>query len=341
MRKPVILCDPWPRSLDLMFSDRDRARLEDIATLVTSPEERMPAALIDRHLPEADFVMGVMDMPEERLRAAPRLKAILNVEGNFLDNVDYPYCFRHGIHVLSVSPVFAEPVAETALGMAIALGRDIHRADRAFHEGRERWGLESNRGVDLLFDAPVGFIGFGDLARAFRPLLAPFRSRIAVHDPWVPEHVIERAMCRPASLEEVLTTSRYIFCFATVTADNEGFLGADAFAAMQPGTSFILVSRAAFVDFEAMIDAVERGHIRVATDVFPEEPMPAGHRVRRTDGMLLSAHRAGAVDAVFKQMGRLLLGDIELMIQGLPPVGLKRAQRETVGALRSMPVTVS
>jgi len=43
------------------------------------------------------------------------------VEGNFLHNIDYGYCYRAGIRVLNISPVFAEPVAEAALGMAIDL----------------------------------------------------------------------------------------------------------------------------------------------------------------------------------------------------------------------------
>lgn len=341
MQKPVAICDPWPRSLDLMFTASDLSRLHGLVDLVTSDERQMPADKVDRTLPEAVFVLGQTDLPHERLARAPKLKAVLNVEGNFTGNIDYDTCFERGIHVLSVSPVFTETVAEMALGMAIDLGRGITRADRDFHAGREVFGLESNADAELLFDSPVGIIGYGDLARSFRPLLKPFRCPVKVYDPWLPDHVLVTEECRPATLDEVLATSRYIFVFATVTASNEGFLGADQFAAMQKGAKFILVSRAGVVDFDAMLDAVARGHILAATDVFPQEPMPAGHRVRDIDGLLLSAHRAGALDSVFKRMGTLLLGDMELMLKGLPPVGLKRAQRETVSALRSMAVTIS
>lgn len=341
MTKPTVICDPWPRSLDLMFTPEDRAKLESMVTLITSDERHMPASMIDQYLPEASFLMGTTAMPAERLRQAKNLKAILNVEGNFLDNVDYEYCFREGIHVLAISPVFAEVVAEMALGMAISLGRGIHTADRAFHEGCEEWGLASNQGTTLLHRAPVGLIGFGDLARSFLPLVRPFGGEITVFDPWLPDWMIEQAGCKVASLDQVLSTSRYLFVFATVTAENEGFLGAHEFARMPKGANLILVSRAAVVDFDALMDAVSSGHIRAATDVLPEEPTPVDHRVRSIDGFLLSAHRAGAIDDVFKQIGPMLLGDMDLMIRGLPPVGLKRAQRETVSQLRSMAVDES
>ena len=50
-----------------------------------------------------------------------KLKAIFNVESNFMDNMDYDYCFRKGIHVLATSPVFAQPVAEMAMGLTLSL----------------------------------------------------------------------------------------------------------------------------------------------------------------------------------------------------------------------------
>ena len=83
---------------------------------------------------------------------------------------------------------------------------------------------------------------------------------------------------------------------------------------------------------------MESGHIVAASDVFPEEPMPAGHRVRDLPGFLRSAHRAGALDIAFKQMGDMVLEDMELMDRGLPPMRCKRAERETARRMRSRPV---
>jgi len=123
-----------------------------------------------------------------------------------------------------------------------------------------------------------------------------------------------------------------------VTSENQGFLGADAFASMRKGAAFVLLSRAGVVDFPALMDAVKSGHIVAASDVFPEEPLAQDHPVRTLPGFLRSAHRAGALDIAFKRMGDMVLEDMDLIDRGLPPLRSKRAERETVSRMRSKPV---
>ena len=62
-------------------------------------------------------------------------EALLNVEGNFYPNVDYAACFERGVHVLGCGPVYADAVAEFALGLGLDLARGITREDRAFRAG--------------------------------------------------------------------------------------------------------------------------------------------------------------------------------------------------------------
>ena len=102
-----------------------RARLQALGPLATHEDGPMPDALVERHLPETWAILGQTAMPRERLDRAPNLRAIVNVEGNFLPNVDYTACLDRGVHVLNASPAFALPVAEAALGMAIDLARGI------------------------------------------------------------------------------------------------------------------------------------------------------------------------------------------------------------------------
>ena len=88
---------------------------------------------------------------------------------------------------------------------------------------------------------------------------------------------------------------------------------------MQPGSAFLLMSRAAVVDFPAFLDAVRSGRIRAATDVFPEEPVAADDPVRGIEGLLLSAHRTGGTREALFEIGRLTVADAELVLRGLPP----------------------
>lgn len=334
-----IFLAPAPRFVADIFDSSDLARLRALGDLVIHEASSLADAEFDGQAAGAHIMVGQIDLPESRLRRAPSLRAIFNVEGNFLSNVDYAYCFSHGIRVLSISPVFAEPVAEAALGMAIDLGRGITRSDRRFREHTEVYGLDANRDAFAMFRQQVGFIGMGDLGRALLPLLRPFGCHVRAYDPWLPAEYIQSLGCDPASLDDVLRQSRLIFIVAGVTSENQGFLGAAQFAAMQPGTALVLVSRAAVVDFDAMLDSASKGHIRVATDVFPEEPLSTNHPARRAENVILCAHQAGALHSAIRQIGKLVVADAELIARGLPPILCKPAQPETVGLMRSKPVS--
>src|ERR687896_641993 len=116
-------------------------------------------------------------------------------------------------------------IHEDGPGMAIDLARGLGAADRAMRAGTERYGLESNADSFLLAGSPVGIVGFGDLGRELRRLLVPFRCPVKVYDPWLPEPPPRPPSAGPASLDDLLATSRAIFVFASATSENEGFLG--------------------------------------------------------------------------------------------------------------------
>jgi phosphoglycerate dehydrogenase-like enzyme len=339
LSKPLILVDPQPRGLAEIFDPETRARFEALGELVVHKGAgRMPAEILERHLPAAELLIGQTDMPKERLDRAKNLRAIINVETNFLQNVDYETCFQRGIHVLAPSSAFAKPVAEMALGMAIDLCRGVSNADRAMRAGKEKWLLDGATGCFSLYGAPVGLIGFGDLGRAFAPLVAPFGCPVKAYDPWLSDHFMRSFGVTPASLDEVLSTSRVIAIFAGVTSENQGFLGRREFERVQPGSVVLVMSRAAVVDFPEFLRQVESGRFRAATDVFPDEPAPLNHPARKIEGLLLSPHRAGALPDSLYEIGRQTVADAELILRGLPPLSCRKAQRETVGRSRSKPV---
>jgi len=335
--KPVILSSPAPRSLELIFTPEKLAILHSQYEVVETTDEAL-AKLPDEQLEAARYIIGQPPISENTLAKLQNLRAVLNVESNLMDNMPYKTVFERGIHVLTTGAVFAVPVAELGLGLALDLARGITDADIAFRQGDEQWGGNGNADARLLTHSDVGIIGYGDLGRALNKTLTGFNCRIKVYDPWLPPSVLIENGVIPATLDEVLSTSDFLFVVAAVTSENLHFLGAEAFAAMRPNTRFILLSRAEVVDFEALMDAAQSGQILVASDVFPMEPMPENHRARTLPNFIRSAHRAGALDVAFKQMGNRVLEDMELMDKGLPPMRCKRAERETVARMQSKPV---
>lgn len=334
-----IILDPYPRSLEQIFTAEHRARLERLGEVVWWDGSPAPDAHVEAHLAETVAIVGQTALPRERLERAPRLRAVINVESNFLPNVDYEECFQRGIHVLATAPVFAQPVAELALGLALAAARHITRGDAEVRAGTERLFDEGrNEEAFVLHGKTLGIVGFGNLGRALLPLLRPFHGELLVHDPWLQPAVVRELGAEPVGLDELFARSRVVFVLSAATTENEGRIGEREFSAMARGSVLVLASRAAVVDWDAMLDAAESGHLRVATDVFPVEPIPADERARRTPNTILSAHRAGNVPEAWPLMGELVTDDLEWILRGLPPQRCLPARRETVGRLRSKPV---
>lgn len=340
MNDPVILFDPWPRSADLIFSRATRARflaLGQVVGLHESAHGKLPATLVEAALDRVVAIVGQTDLDAARLARATALQCIINVEGNFGQNVDYAACFQRGIQVLSIAPVFAQPVAEMALGMAIDLARGITRGDQLMRSGQEQYGLAGNRDAFTLRGQTMGFIGCGNLGRALIPLLAPLRPRLLVHDPWLPDSLVRDLGAEPATLAQVLTEPRVIFALAGVTKENQGWLNRTRLQTIRVDAIFLLMSRAGIVDFDALVDLVAQGRFRAATDVFPVEPAPANAPARKTQGLLLSAHRAGGLPSAMTDIGDMVVDDLGLILAGLPPQRLQAARRETVTRWRNPP----
>jgi phosphoglycerate dehydrogenase-like enzyme len=339
MAAQLIVIDPQPRGLDEIFGPAEWSRLQSLGELsVHEGLGRMPAERFEPLLADMELLIGQSDMPKARLDRAPKLRAIVNVETNFLQNVDYETCFARGIHVLAPGSAFARPVAEMTLGLAIDLARGVTAADRAMRAGREKWLLEGAAGCFSLYGASVGLVGFGDLARAFTPLLQPFGCPIKAYDPWVSDHFMAGFGVEPASLDEVLSTTQIIVIFAAVTSENLGFIGKREFEMIAPGSMVLLMSRAGVVDFPEFLRQIESGRFRAATDVFPVEPAPLDDPARKVEGLILSPHRAGAMTDSLLEIGRQTVADAGLVLRGLPPLSCRRAQRETVALSRSKPI---
>lgn len=338
VNKPLVLLDPWPRRRDMIFNSEQWARLNTMAAVVgTDGDAPMDTTTVDAALAHVMAILGQTDLPAERIGHAPKLRAVINVEGNFFPNVDYEACFSRGIEVLSVAPVFARPVAEMALGLALDLARGITAGDRAFREGRERYGLAGNGNAFLLSGATIGIVGLGNLGRALRRLLDGFRTRVLAHDPWLPASAIRDEGCEPCDLDAVLDDARVIFLFAAATTKNQGFIGRRELARIRPGSLLIVANRAATVDFDALLEFAESGRLRVAIDVFPDEPVLPNHKMRDIQGLLLSSHRGGGIPEAFRDMGERILDDLELIFRGLPAARLEPARRQTVSLLCSKP----
>ena len=340
MKKPIVISDPFPRTLNLIFTKKKLKELNTKYKILIAPTKNKKKFYED-HIEKVTFIMGQPDLDRNLLSKAKKLKAIINVESNFMNNVDYSYCAKKGIHVIATSPVFSKPVAELALGMTISLLRNIHNAHFDFLKKREKYGLESNLKASMLTEKKIGLLGFGDLAKSLYPMLLPFTKDINVYDPWLSKKMIKSYGFNPVNLNQMFKKCEIIYVLAAVTTKNKNLIDKKLLNKMKSNSLFILMSRAAVVNFKDLIKRVKKGDIFVATDVFPEEPVRKNDPIRKVKNILFSAHRAGALEEAFFDMGNIVLKDMALMSKNLQPKFCKKAQSKTVGLLASKPVAIN
>ena len=340
MKKPIVISDPFPRTLNLIFTKKKLKELNTKYKVLIAPTKNKKKFYED-HIEKVTFIMGQPHLDRNLLSKAKKLKAIINVESNFMNNVDYSYCAKKGIHVIATSPVFSKPVAELALGMTISLLRNIHNAHFDFLKKREKYGLESNLKASMLTGKKIGLLGFGDLAKSLYPMLLPFTKDINVYDPWLSKKMIKSYGFNPVNLNQMFKKCEIIYVLAAVTTKNKNLIDKKLLNKMKSNSLFILMSRAAVVNFKDLIKRVKKGDIFVATDVFPEEPVRKNDPIRKVKNILFSAHRAGALEKAFFDMGNIVLKDMALMSKNLQPKFCKKAQSKTVGLLASKPVAIN
>ena len=340
MTKSIVISDPYPRTLDLIFTKKKLKELKSKYKIINAPQKNKKK-FYEENIQNASFIMGQPNLDKKLLSKAKKLKAIINVESNFMKNMDYEYCFKKGIHVIATSPVFSKPVAEIALGMTLSLLRNIHIAHSDFVNGKEKYGLESNLNASLLSEKKIGLLGFGDLAKSLYPLLLPFTKDINVYDPWVPKTKIKKLGFKSISLNQMFKNCEVIYVLAAVTTKNKNLIDKKLLNKMKSNSLFILMSRAAVVNFNDLIKRVKKGDIFVATDVFPKEPVTKNNPIRKVKNILFSAHRAGALETAFYNMGNIVLKDMSLISKNLQPKFCKKAESKTVGLLASKPVAIN
>jgi phosphoglycerate dehydrogenase-like enzyme len=334
MTKPVAIIDAHWRRMDELFASASRTRLAESCDIIWGRDEPIPTDELDACLPSATFLISARPVvTAATLERAPHLRAVIEVSGAFPGTIDYAACATRGVDVLSCAPGFRNSVAEMAVGLMLAGARGIVSEHEAFRAGTEAW-LEDHVGRDFsLYGASVGFVGLGSIAREIVRLIAPFAPQLRAYDPWLPNTVAAELGVELVDLPELMQTSRCVVVAAAPTRENRGLIDAHLLSLLPKGALVVLISRAHLVDFDALEMALDLGNVRAAIDVFPSEPLPGDSALRRRKNIILSPHRAAAVEGGRQLIGRMIVADIERMLRGEAPQDLQRARGVPVDEL--------
>lgn len=316
--KPSVIVAPHFRTVAEIFRTQALERIHNCADVVWATDDPMPRDQFEEALRDAiAVVFGTWHYGDALQRSGPRLRALLEVAGAH-DHLDLGYetCFARGIEVGSVAPAFGAAVAELGLGLTLAATRGIAQNDRDFRSGEERWLHAGNVDYNTLFNKTVGFFGCGGLSVHLQRLLKPFDVKILGFDPFISDAALAARGIESVDIESMFRHSDVIFILAAPTQSGRGSIDRRLMELLQPAQTMILISRASVVDFDSLTSLVVGGRFRLGIDVYPDEPLPADHPLRRAEAAVLSSHRAGAVPDALLAIGDMVAADLEAIITG-------------------------
>jgi D-3-phosphoglycerate dehydrogenase len=275
----VVIAEPIaPEGLSLLEAASDVA----CAHLSDADRPALLAALADAHV----IVIGSQTQVDaDLLRAAPHLK-IVAVAGLSMENVDLTAATEQSVMVMNMPRLHATASAEHTLGLMLALARRIPDADRSLRRGE--WQPDSFRGIELRGKV-LGLVGLGEAGRRVAALAQAFGMTVIASDPYVSEEVARQQQVMLAELGEVLERADFLSLHVAATRETLGLIGREEIARMKPGARLVNVAWGKIVEQEALVEALESGHLAgAALDVFHEEPPPGGDRLWAAPNLVMT-----------------------------------------------------
>ncbi|MFW6114662.1 MAG: 2-hydroxyacid dehydrogenase [Thermodesulfobacteriota bacterium] len=254
------------RSYDQEFLESANQGKHELHFTETRLEERT-ALLADGFSAVCCFVSDQLDAQVlQKMHDGGTELILLRATG--FNNVDLKAADRLGMTVMRVSNYSPYAVAEFAVGMVLAMNRNIHRAYQRVRERNFR--LDGLLGFDLHGKA-VGVVGTGRIGSIFAKIMAGFGCCLLGFDKYESQECIQLGM-RYVSLEELLSESDIVSLHAPLTPETRHLINKDTISLLKDGAMLVNTSRGALVDTQALIPHLKQCRVcAVCLDVYEEE----------------------------------------------------------------------
>lgn len=199
------------------------------------------------------------------------------------DNIDRPAARAKGIPVANVPDYGTEEVADSAIGLMLALVRGIHLFNHRLQRQSGDWSYAQAKPLLRLRGRTFGIIGLGRIGAAAAQRAKILGMNVLYFDPYLPDG-FDKALGidRAETLESLLERSFVVSPHCPLTPESHHILNAKTIERMPKGSYLVNTARGAVVDLACIPDAIASGRLAGAgIDVLPHEPPPADHPLIR------------------------------------------------------------
>ena len=267
----------------------------------------------------AIVVTEMAAMTERVIAAAEALRLIVVCRGGPV-NVNLAAATARGIPVCYTPARNAAATAEYTIGLILAALRHIPHGHADLVRGVWRGDFYAYEDAGTELDgATVGLIGFGAVGRRVTRVLRACEAEVLVADPYVAAEDVADAGGRLVSLDALLAQSRVVSLHARLTPETHHLMNRARIAQLPVGAVLVNSARGGLLDYDALCDALDAGHLRAAAlDVYDPEPPPPGSRLFTTRGLVLSPHIAGATRETAERAATIAAAEASRFLRGDP-----------------------
>lgn len=278
-------------------------------------EDEIVAALQDVEI----CLTQMAPLTQRILDACPQLR-LFGVGRGGPVNVNLAAATERGVLVSFAPGRNATATAEHTVGLILAAQRRIASTHVDLVAGRWRGDYYRFECVGAeIRGSTVGLVGYGAIGRQVAALLTAFGATVLAFDPYTdPSSVVGRVEL--TSLDDLLSRSSVVSLHARLTPETQGMIGHDELRRLPAGAVLVNCARGGLLDYEALCDALDDGHLAAAgVDVFPEEPLPPNARLLRTPHLVVTPHLAGASQQTARNAAAILADDVARYLAGEIP----------------------
>jgi D-3-phosphoglycerate dehydrogenase len=284
-----------------------------VGEVVYNPTGRpLTSTEVAHYLPGMDgYIAGLDVIDANALKSADRLKVIARY-GVGVDNVDLAFARENGICVTNTPGANSVSVAELALGLMLALARQIPEAVEAVHQGK--WPRFS--GISLE-GKTIGILGLGAIGKQLALRLTGFDCKVIAYDPFADIIFAQEHLIDLSTIEKVTAQADFLSLHLPLLPETRGMVNSTFLERMKQGSFLINTSRGEVVDEKALFDAIQSGHIKGAgLDAFTVEPPDATNPLLTLPQVIATPHLGAHTDGATSNMGWLAMKDCLAVLKG-------------------------
>src|SRR5215218_407799 len=268
----------------------------EVHQLTAEERPRLPEILADF---DALVVRSSTQATADLLRAGKKLK-VVGRAGIGVDNVDVAAATELGILVVNAPTANLMSATEHTFALLLSLARRVPEADASMRTGE--WNRKIT-GVELQ-GKTIGIIGFGRIGQKVADRARGFEMQIAAYDPFLDAAAARKMEVELLPLDELLARADVVTLHTPFTPETRNLINRERLARMKPGALLVNCARGGIVDEEALLEALESGHLGgAALDVFAEEP-PADLRLARHPKVVATPHRGAQTHEAQERISR-------------------------------------